>query len=130
MKTKVKILGVLALALVVALAVSAGEDKWVKLKAELNLTDAQVTELQTKFKELDPLMQQGQALKAEITAMANSPSPDQKAIDAKKAELMAGKKKWMEKADAIYRSVLTPEQYAKLKALEEEAKKSASEKKQ
>lgn len=111
------------LALLLAAAVSfsgAGEhkDKWAKMKAELNLTDAQVTELQQKFEEIRPqgedLERRSKALHSEIETLERASSPDQQAIQAKRSQLEAVTKEWHEKTTAIFRSVLTPEQFTKL----------------
>jgi chromosome segregation ATPase len=136
MKTKKGIFfTVLAFALVATVAVSAGGDKenWVKLKAELNLTDAQVTQLQQKFEAIKPQGQEHElkvkALKSEIASLEKAASPDKQAIDLKKAELMSAKTAWKEKSNEIYRSVLSSDQFAKLQQMHAKEKKAYSEKK-
>jgi hypothetical protein len=130
MKSKKGILlTIVALVLVSAVAFAAGGDKWAKMKADLNLTDAQVTQLQEKFKQLDPLMEKAMALKKEIQILEKATPPDQKAIEASKNELATLKKAWTSKAEAIYKSVLTTEQLAKLKDLEAKDQKEQAAKK-
>jgi len=130
MKSKKEILfAFLALVLVSAVALAAGGDKWAKMKADLNLTDAQVTQLQEKFKQLDPLMDKAMSLKKELEVMQSAATPDQRAIEAKKNDLMSLKQEWKAKADAIYKSVLTREQFAKLADLEAKAQKEQAAKK-
>ena len=136
MKTKKGIFfTVLAFVLAAAVAVSAGGDKdhWVKLKQELNLTDAQVTQLQQKFEALKPQGQELEvkvkALKSDIESLEKAASPDKRTIEQKKSELMSAKSAWKEKTNEIYRSVLSSEQFAKLEQMHEKEKKSYSEKK-
>jgi len=119
----------LVLVLAAGVAVYAGEEKMAKLKAELNLTDAQVAQLEQKFADLKPVSEKAYALKSELKALESAESPDQKAIDAKKAELTTLKKEWKAKSDAIYRSVLTREQYTKLQAWQAEQEKQYAAKK-
>lgn len=115
---KTMLLAGLALVLAFAVTVAAGgNEKMKKLKAELNLTDAQVTQLEQRFTELEPLSARYKAVSAELKGLKGASNPDQGAIDAKKAELAGIKKEWKEKADAIYRAVLTSEQYTRLQAL-------------
>ena len=118
-----------AVLLVVGIVFAAGGDEWAKMKADLNLTDAQVTQLQEKFKQLDPLYQKAMALKKEIQTLEEAASPDQKVIDAKKNELAALKKEWKPKADAIYKSVLTPEQMQKMAEMQAKYQKEEAAKK-
>jgi len=132
MKTnKAKYFTVLAMLLALAVTLSAGgdKDKMAKLKAELNLTDAQVAQLEQKFEALKPYGEKFTALKTGLESLEKAATPDQKAIDAKKAELMAFKKEYKEKANAIYRSVLTKEQFAKLEAMWTEYDKNQAAKK-
>ncbi len=130
MKTTKRIfLTTLALLLVTAVSLSAGEERWAKLKQELNLTDSQVTQLEQKFETLQPLMEKGKALKSELKALESAATPDQKAIGAKKAELDVLHKEWKEKATPIYRSVLTQEQFAKLQEMDAKHEKEHSTKK-
>src|SRR5262249_37159908 len=106
-------LSTLALVLAVAASMSAGDHKenWAKMKAELNLTDAQVSELQQKFEEIRPqgedLERRYKALHNEIESLEKASSPDQQAIQAKRSQLEAVTKEWHEKTTAIFRSVLT-----------------------
>jgi hypothetical protein len=141
MKTKKRIfLTMLAILLAVAVSLSAGGGKeyFAKLKQELNLTDAQVTQLEQKFEGIRPQgeawEQRVKALRAEIESQEKAASPDRTVIEQKKAEMAAVKKEWKEKALEIYRSVLTKEQYAKWEQMEsnyqrEKEKKEYSEKK-
>jgi len=123
-KTSTKIFAALALLLAASLALSAGGDeKLGKLKAELNLTDTQVTQLQGQLKGLQPLADRVAALKSELKALRSAASPDQKAVDAKQAEFDTAKKEWKEKRAAAYRTVLTAEQWAKFESMEAHAHK-------
>jgi Spy/CpxP family protein refolding chaperone len=106
-----------------AVSLSAGtngehKDKWAHMKAELNLTDAQVSELQQKFEAIRPqgedLERRSKALHSEIESLEKASSPDQQAIQEKRSQLEAMTREWHEKATAIFRSVLTPEQFTKL----------------
>ncbi len=139
MKTKKGIfVTVLALLLVAAVSLVGGDDKekWAKLKQELTLTDAQVTQLQQKFDEFklqnQPLVDKAKGLWREIEDLEKAGSSDRRLIDAKKAELAPLKKEWMEKSDQIYRSVLSKEQFVKLQEIRarEEKEHSAKQKKQ
>ena len=128
--TKSKVFTTLALALVAALALSAGGgEKMTKLKAELNLTDAQVNQLEQRFTELQPIADRAKAIKEDLKALENAASPDQRAISAKKAELGTAKKEHKEKSTAIFRTVLNREQWAKYEAMQAEYHKSAQSKK-
>lgn len=130
---------VLALLLVAAVSLSAGGDKdkekWAKLKQELTLSDAQVTQLQQKFEEFQlqnqPLMDKVKGLWSEVEALEKAATPDRSLIEAKRAEMTSLKKEWREKSDHIYRSVLSKEQFVKLQEMraQEEKKYSAKEKK-
>ena len=141
MKTKKGIfLTMLALLLVAAVSLSAGGEKehWAKLKQELNLTDAQVSQLEQRFEALRP---QGEAMElrvkalhAEIESQEKAAAPDRQLLEQKKAELASAKKEWKAKVTDLYRSVLTKEQYAKWEQMEsnyhrEKEKKEYSEKK-
>jgi cell division protein FtsB len=141
MKTKKGMLvtGV-ALLLVAAVSISAGGGKeyFAKLKQELSLSDAQVTQLQQKFDALHPqgeaMEQKVKTLRGEIEAQEKAASPDRAVIEQKHAELVAAKKEWKEKVTDIYRGVLTKEQFAKWQQMEsdyqhEKEKKESSEKK-
>lgn len=123
--TKGKVLAAVAVLVALALVASAGgdKDKIAKLKAELNLTDAQATQLKSEFEKLQPMYERVTALKKELKALESAANPDQQAISAKKSELQAAKKEVMAKYDAVYRSVLTSEQYVKLEALRAQEKK-------
>lgn len=119
--TKRTLFAALAVTLLVAVAASAGGDeKMKKLKADLNLTDAQVTQLETRMAELNPIGERYKAVKAQLTALEQANPADPRAIEAKKAELVTVKKEWKERADAIYRSVLTSEQWTKYQAMQRE----------
>lgn len=113
----------LAVALAAAITVVAGGDHMAKMKAELNLTDAQVTQIEQKFEQLSPLKEKAKAIKTELQALESAASPNPKAIDAKKAELEGVKKEWKAKSDSIYRTVLTKEQYAKFQVWQAEQEK-------
>lgn len=116
---KTMLLAGLALVLAFAVTVAAGGDeKMKKLKAELNLTDAQVTQLEQRFTELEPLSARAKAVKTDLKALETAANPDTRAIAAKKTELDGIKKEWKGKAEAIYRSVLTSEQFTKFQAMQ------------
>jgi len=136
MKTKKRIFfTVLAFVLAAAVSVSAGGDKehWAKLKQELTLTDTQVTQLQQKFEEFrlqnQPLEEKAKGLWREIEELEKAGTSDRSVIDAKKAELAPLKKEWMEKANQIYRSVLSKEQFVKLQEMRAREEKEYSAKK-
>jgi Spy/CpxP family protein refolding chaperone len=136
MKTRKGIfLTMLALLLAAAVTLSAGGGKehWAKLKQELNLTDAQVTQLEQKFEAIRP---QGEALELkvkelqrEIEEQEKAAVPDKKVIDEKRLERERLTKEWHEKASEIYRSVLTKEQFTKFQEMRAKEKKEYSEKK-
>jgi Spy/CpxP family protein refolding chaperone len=118
MKMKRILFAALAVALLASLTVSAGGDeKMKKLKADLNLTDAQVAQLEARFKELDPMAERYKAVKAELTTLEQANPANPRAVEAKKNELASVKKEWKERSDAVYRSVLTSEQWTKLQAM-------------
>ena len=133
MKTKNSLVAVfILLALVVAVSAYAGGDKaekLAKLKTELNLTDAQVTQLDQKFAQLDPIMERAKKMKAEITALENATPQDTKALEAKRAEMAEVKKEYKAKVTSIFRSVLNDEQYAKWEAMNAEYEKAHAKKK-
>ena len=132
----------LALVLVSSVSLAAGggekKDHWAHLKKELNLTDAQVTQLQQKF---DAIHSQGEeaemksrALREEIEAQEKAITPNRQIIEQRKASLEALHKEWKAKVTDIYRSVLTSEQFSKWQQMEydekhEKEKKEYSEKK-
>ena len=123
MKTRYRFFGLFAAFLLVSFAsLFAGErhdkvDYIAKLKAELNLSDAQVTQLQQKFQELKlqggQQEEQGRALRKEIETLAQASPRDDEAIAAKKRQLEAMTQAWHDKWIAIFRTVLTPEQFTK-----------------
>lgn len=136
MKTRKGIfLTMLVILLAAAVSLSAGGDKehWAKLKQELNLTDAQVTQLQQKFEEFrlqnQPLEEKAKGLWREIEELEKAGSSDRSVIDAKKAELAPLKKEWTEKSNQIYRSVLSKEQFVKLQEMRAREEKEYSAKK-
>jgi cell division protein FtsB len=141
MKTNKRIfVTMLALLLAAAVSLSAGGEKehWAKLKQELNLADAQVTQLQQKFEALRPqgeaMEQRVKALRSEIENQEKAAAPDRMLLEQKKTELASAKKEWKEKVTDLYRSVLNKEQYAKWEQMEsnyqhEKEKKDYSEKK-
>ncbi len=117
------------LALVVVVSAYAGGDKaekLAKLKTELNLTDAQVTQLDQKFTQLDPIVERAKKIKTELSALEAATPQDAKAIDAKRAEMAEVKKEYKAKVASIFRSVLNNEQYAKWEAMNAEYEKSHS----
>jgi Spy/CpxP family protein refolding chaperone len=117
---------------VVAVSGYAGGDKaekLAKLKTELNLTDAQVTQLDQKFAQLDPIVERAKKIKGELNALESATPKDAGAIDAKRAEMTEVKKEYKAKAASIFRSVLNNEQYAKWEAMNAEYEKSHSAKK-
>ncbi len=128
----------LLLATAVLLSAGGGKEYWAKLKQELNLTDAQVTQLEQKFEAIRP---QGQALELKVKALRQdievqekAAAPDRRVIEEKKAQLATVKMEWKEKYTGIYRSVLTKDQFAKWQQMEsndkhEKEKKEYSEKK-
>jgi Spy/CpxP family protein refolding chaperone len=94
------------------------KEKFAKLQAELGLSDAQVAQLQQKFNELSPsgeeMERRAKALNEQIRTLESSANPDQQALNAKRSEREALTQEWHEKVRAIYKSVLTEEQFAKL----------------
>ena len=133
MKTRNSLLATLmVLALVgVVSAYAAGDkaEKLAKLKTELNLTDTQVTQLDQKFAQLDPIVERAKKIKSELNALETATPQDAKAIDAKRAEMAEVKKEYKAKVASIFRSVLNNEQYAKWEAMNAEYEKSHSAKK-
>ena len=123
MKAKRNLLTLVALVLVGVLCVYAHGDKFAELKAELDLSDAQVAQLQKKFTELEPLEARAKTIKTELEALKAAPEQNVKAIEAKKTELEAVKREWRAKNEAIFRSVLTKEQYAKFERVQAEHEK-------
>ena len=128
----------LAAAVSLSAAVGGEKDHWANLKKELNLTDAQVAQLQQKFEALRPQGEEMElkvrAVRSQIEEEEKATAPDRKAIEHKNAELAAAKREWKEKVTAIYRAVLTSEQFAKWQRMEsdekhEKARKEISEKK-
>jgi Spy/CpxP family protein refolding chaperone len=122
------ILSALVVALVTVVSVYAGGDraeKLARMKTELNLTDAQVDQFDQKFDTLNPVIERAKALKTEIKELEAAPSPNQKAINAKKVELENVKREYHEKVTSIFRSVLTKEQFAKWEAQQAEYEKKA-----
>jgi len=102
---------------VVSLAAHDKKEKFAKLQAELGLSDAQVAQLQQKFNELAPMGEdmerKAKALTEVIRVLEGSANPDQQALNAKRVERERLTQEWHEKVMAIYRSVLTNEQFAK-----------------
>lgn len=126
MKMTRTLFAALAVVLLAAVVVTAGGgEKMAKLKAELNLTDAQVTQLEQKLADVQPLGERVTALKGELKALETAASPDQKAIEAKRGELGAAKKEYKEKHNGIFRSVLTSDQWAKYEEMQAQHAKSA-----
>jgi len=113
---KTMLLAGLAVLLVAAMTLTAGGDKagkLAKLKADLNLTDQQVSQLDAKMTQLEPLGARIGALKEELKALQSASSPDAKAISAKENQVTEAKKEYKEKWAAALKSVLTSEQMAK-----------------
>lgn len=133
MKTKKSLLVTLmVLTLVAVVAAHAGGDKaekLAKLKTELNLTDAQVTQLDQKFAQLEPIGERYKKIKAELTALETATPQDAKATNLKRAEMAELKKEYKAKVTSIFRSVLNNEQYAKWEAMNAEYEKSHAAKK-
>ena len=107
----------------VAVSLSAGtngdhKENFAKMKTELNLTDAQVSELERKFAEIRPqgedLERRYKAIKGEIETLEHATPPDEQAIQDKRSQLETLTREWHEKTAAIFRSVLTQEQLTKL----------------
>jgi Spy/CpxP family protein refolding chaperone len=117
-----KFWALLTLVLLAVIVLYAGGDKMEKMKAELNLSDAQVSQLEQRMGELQPLADRAKAIKAEIKELESSANPDANAISAKRTALEAVKKEWHQKAEAVYRSVLTPEQWTKYEAMKAQHK--------
>ena len=117
MKSKNPILLVgVAVILVAAMTLVAGGDKaakLAKLKADLNLSDQQVSQLDAKMTQMEPLSASIGTLKDELKALQGASTPDTKAISAKESELMAAKKEYKEKWNAALKSVLSADQWAK-----------------
>lgn len=124
MKTRNSLLATLmVLALVAVVSAYAGGDKaekLAKLKTELNLTDTQVTQLDQKFAQLDPIAERAKKTKTELNALETATPQDAKAIDAKRAEMAEVKKEYKAKVASIFRLVLNNEQYAKWEAMNAE----------
>lgn len=123
----------MVVALVAVVSAYAGGDraqKLAKLKTELNLTDAQVTQLDQRFAQLDPIIERAKKMKAEITALENETPQNTRALEAKRAEMATVKKEYKAKVAFIFRSVLNNEQYAKWEAMNAEYEKAHSAKRQ
>ena len=126
-----KLAATAALMLAVALSASASlysggdhSEKLLRLKADLNLTNEQVAQLEEKFVQLEPIIARARTIRTELENLADSPDPDEKAIQAKHAELEKAKKEYKEKVAEIFRSVLTREQFAKWESMQAEHNKS------
>jgi hypothetical protein len=123
------------LAAVVSLSAGDKKEKFAKLQAELGLSDAQVAQLQQKFDELSPMGQdmerRAKALTEEIRVLEKSTDPgDQQTLSAKRSEREAITQGWHEKVTAIYRSVLTTEQFAKFDEMHSRREKEEQERKE
>lgn len=110
--------------LAVALVFAGGEKgKWdkaaavEKMRTELSLSPQQVTQLETLYTELEPLMAKADALYKELERLKASSTPDEAAISAKQAELAAAKSELKSKKHAGYQRILTSEQFAKLEQM-------------
>ena len=131
MKSKKTIL-LAAVVLVAAMALVAGGDKagkLAKLKADLNLSDQQVSQLDAKMTQMEPLGARIGTLKDELKALQGASTPDTKAISAKESELMAAKKESKEKWAAALKSVLSTDQWVKYEQMQSNYQKSAEAKK-
>jgi Spy/CpxP family protein refolding chaperone len=122
------------LAAAVSLAAHDKKEKFAKLQAELGLSDAQVAQLQQKFNELSPsgeeMERRSKALTEEIRTLESSANPDQQALSAKRSEREALTQEWHEKVMAIYKSVLTNEQFTKFDQMHSKHEKEEQEKKE
>ena len=122
--------------LVTAVSLSAGDkkEKFAKLQADLGLSDAQVAQLQQKFDEFRPaaedLERRSKALGSEIEALEKSSNPDQQTLAAKRSQREALTAEFHEKKTAIFRSVLTQEQFAKLDQMHSHHEKETHERKE
>ena len=131
MKSKKTIL-LATIVLVAAMALVAGGDKagkLAKLKADLNLSDQQVSQLDAKMTQMEPLSTRIGTLKDELKALQGASTPDTKAISAKEAEMMAAKKEYKEKWTAALKSVLSTDQWAKYEQMQANYQKPAGAKK-
>jgi hypothetical protein len=115
----------LLLAAAVMLAAGEGAEKWAKMKQELGLSDAQVTQLQQKFAALSPQGEEterkAKELHRQLEEMERAENPDQRAITAKKQELETLTHEWNEKTNQVFRSVLTKEQFSKWEQMREKS---------
>jgi hypothetical protein len=122
------------LAAAVSLAAHDKKEKFAKLQAELGLSDAQVAQLQQKFNELSPsgeeMERRSKALTEEIRTLESSANPDQQALSAKRSEREALTQEWHDKVMAIYKSVLTNEQFTKFDQMHSKHEKEEQEKKE
>jgi len=122
------------LAAVVSHAAHDKKEKFAKLQAELGLSDAQVAQLQQKFNELAPMGEdmerKAKALTEEIRVLEGSANPDQQALNAKRVERERLTQEWHEKVMAIYRSVLTNEQFAKFDQMHSRREREEQERKE
>ena len=125
-----KLAAALAVTLTVALSAVASvyggvdhSEKLTRLQADLNLTDEQVERLDEQFVELEPIITRATAARTELENLVDAPDPDEKAIQAKDAEIEKAKKEYKEKVAKIFRSVLTREQFAKWRTLQPERAK-------
>jgi Spy/CpxP family protein refolding chaperone len=124
----------LLLTATVSLAGHDKKEKFAKLQAELGLSDAQVAQLQQKFNALSPsgedMERRAKALNEEIRTLESNANPDQQALSAKRSEREALTQEWHEKVMAIYRSVLTKEQFAKFDQMHSGHEKEEQERKE
>ena len=117
---------VFLLAASISLFAGDKKEKFAKLQAELGLSDAQVAQLQQKFDEFRPVAEdmelRQKALTSDIQMLEKSSNPDQQALATKRSQREALTQEFHEKKIAIFRSVLTQEQFAKLDQMQHHEK--------
>src|SRR5262245_9512770 len=125
---------VFLLAATVTLFAGDKKEKFAKLQAELGLSDAQVTQLQQKFDEFRPaaedMERRSKALSSDIEMLEKSSSPDKQALADKRSQREALTQEFHEKKIAIFKSVLTQEQFAKLDQMQSHHEKEEHERKE
>jgi len=128
------IIAMFLLVTAVSLSASDKKEKFAKLQAELGLSDAQVQQLQQKFDEFRPaaedMERRSKALNSEIEALEKSSNPDQQTLAAKRSQREALTTEFHDRKIAIFRSVLTQEQFAKLDQMHSQHEKEEHERKE